>query len=342
MSESAAKAGFPLLLSVYPPALVDSAVAACGRTEKRRRLLSARTMVYFVLAMDLFSPAPYQEVMDRLTTDLRAAELWAEETLPSRAGIFQARERLGPEPLFTLQRSVSRPIARLGTPGAHWRGLRLMHLEQHTVDLPERASPAPRLHALAVVESSTRTVIDATVGERRTDTALLRSLGPGTLLTVPGRPFDLDHWDAITGAGAGLLWQLALGQRPRPTPERLCPDGSFLTRLGGRRARVLAPGVFTNLLDAQRAPAAELLGVLARTEAGGGALREALLGAGREKGPLTSRTSDGIQQEVCGRLLVHYAIRRSDRTGPTHFPRTFPEQQGRSRLNQTALPILQH
>lgn len=69
MSELADNAGISLLLHTYPPALVDGAVAACGRTEKRRRLLSARTMVYFVLAMDLFAPAPYQEVMGRLTTD---------------------------------------------------------------------------------------------------------------------------------------------------------------------------------------------------------------------------------------------------------------------------------
>ncbi|MER5637888.1 transposase domain-containing protein [Kitasatospora sp. NPDC002227] len=340
MSESVANDGVPLLLHAYPPSLVDSAVAACGRTEKRRRLLSARTMVYFVLAMDLFAPAPYQEVMDRLTVGLREAGLWGEGPLPSRASIFQARERLGPEPLFELQRSVARPIAHPGTPGTHWGGLRLLHLEQQFVDLPDRACPASRLRTVAVVETGTRTVLDAAVGEQDPDAGLLRSHSPGTLLTVCGQPLRLDHWDAAAEARTALLWQLPLGQRPRPTPERLLPDGSFLTRLAGRPVRVLAPGVFTNLLDAGRAPGADLLGILARTDAGRGALREALLGPGREKGPLTSRTSDGARQEVCGRLLVHYALRRSGRTWAAHRPRVVREHHGQSRLNQTALSLV--
>jgi hypothetical protein len=50
--------GLGVLTWVYPPDLVDRVVAACGRTERRRRLLPARLVVYFVLALALFSPAP--------------------------------------------------------------------------------------------------------------------------------------------------------------------------------------------------------------------------------------------------------------------------------------------
>ncbi|MGW7758090.1 transposase domain-containing protein, partial [Streptomyces violaceusniger] len=54
--------GLGLLTWVYPPGLVDRVVAACGCAEQRRRLLPARLVVYFVLGLALFSPAPYLEV----------------------------------------------------------------------------------------------------------------------------------------------------------------------------------------------------------------------------------------------------------------------------------------
>jgi hypothetical protein len=55
--------GLGVLTWVYPPDLVDRVVAAWGRAEQRRRLLPARLVVYFVLALALFSPAPYLEVL---------------------------------------------------------------------------------------------------------------------------------------------------------------------------------------------------------------------------------------------------------------------------------------
>ncbi|MEU7166775.1 transposase domain-containing protein [Streptomyces morookaense] len=44
--------------------------------EQRRRLLPTRLVVYFVLALALFSPAPYPEVLRHLTEGLRGAGLW--------------------------------------------------------------------------------------------------------------------------------------------------------------------------------------------------------------------------------------------------------------------------
>ncbi|WP_443050946.1 transposase domain-containing protein, partial [Streptomyces sp. JV185] len=37
-------------------------MAECGRTEERQRLLPARVVMYFVLAMCLFSGQGYEEV----------------------------------------------------------------------------------------------------------------------------------------------------------------------------------------------------------------------------------------------------------------------------------------
>ncbi|SCF64538.1 Insertion element 4 transposase N-terminal [Streptomyces sp. DconLS] len=45
-----------VLTRVFPPELVDEVVAECGRVEQRTRLLPARVVVYFVLAMCLNLP----------------------------------------------------------------------------------------------------------------------------------------------------------------------------------------------------------------------------------------------------------------------------------------------
>ncbi|MEU8911026.1 transposase domain-containing protein [Streptomyces mirabilis] len=56
---------------MYPAAEVERAIAACGRSEQRSRLLPARLVLYFVLGLALFSPDPYLEVMRKMTFGLR-------------------------------------------------------------------------------------------------------------------------------------------------------------------------------------------------------------------------------------------------------------------------------
>ncbi|WP_279634484.1 transposase domain-containing protein [Streptomyces monomycini] len=53
-------AGFGALTLVCPPGLAGRVVAACGRGERRRRLLPARLTVSFVLAPALLGPARFE------------------------------------------------------------------------------------------------------------------------------------------------------------------------------------------------------------------------------------------------------------------------------------------
>jgi hypothetical protein len=73
-----AERGWPLRLGVLTaqidPALIDEVVAAAGATQRRVRLLPARAVVYFVLALCLFSgadaaaPPGYRSVARWLTS----------------------------------------------------------------------------------------------------------------------------------------------------------------------------------------------------------------------------------------------------------------------------------
>ncbi|WP_372446287.1 transposase domain-containing protein [Streptomyces chrestomyceticus] len=83
--------GLGVLTWVYPPGLVDRVVAACGRVEQRRRLLLARLVMYFVLGLALFSPAPYLDVMRHLVEGLRSQGLSGEWRIAGKPSLFRAR-----------------------------------------------------------------------------------------------------------------------------------------------------------------------------------------------------------------------------------------------------------
>jgi hypothetical protein len=69
-----------VLTRAFPAELVDEVVVGCGRVEQRQRLLPARVVVYFVLAMCLFSGQGYEEVGHLLTQGLERERRWG----PSR------------------------------------------------------------------------------------------------------------------------------------------------------------------------------------------------------------------------------------------------------------------
>ncbi|MFF7543294.1 transposase domain-containing protein [Streptomyces canus] len=125
---------------VYPSGLVDRAVAACSRTEQRRRLLLARLVMYFVLGLALFSPAPYLDVMRHLVEGLRGQGLLGDWHIPAKSSLFRARQRLGPEPLRVLFTTTAKPMGTEATPGAFWRGLRLLAVDGTCWDVAD--SPA--------------------------------------------------------------------------------------------------------------------------------------------------------------------------------------------------------
>src|SRR6266487_5133069 len=52
-----------VLTRTFPPELVDRVIAKTGRGEQRQRLLPARVVVYYTLAMCLFAHVGYEEVM---------------------------------------------------------------------------------------------------------------------------------------------------------------------------------------------------------------------------------------------------------------------------------------
>ncbi|WP_432068882.1 transposase domain-containing protein [Streptomyces sp. C10-9-1] len=119
-----------LLTRTFPPELVDRVIAESGRSGQRTRLLPPRVMVYFVLAMCLFSGQGYEEVARLLTQGLTWAKRWSGAwQVPTTAAISRARVKLGPEPLEALFAEVARPLATEETRGARYGRWRLVAVD---------------------------------------------------------------------------------------------------------------------------------------------------------------------------------------------------------------------
>ena len=121
-------AGLGVLTRDIPPELVDEVIGLSGCAERRRRLLPARAVIYFVLGLCLFSgadgegPPGYRSVMRWLAGGLRHLHGVAVPTSPA---LTRARQRLGSKPLellFDLRRGMSPAKGRRVRPrsGCGW------------------------------------------------------------------------------------------------------------------------------------------------------------------------------------------------------------------------------
>jgi hypothetical protein len=344
-----------LLTRVFPPAVIDAAVAASDREDVRSRLLPARLVVYYVLAMCLFSGQGYEEVMRLLVGGLEWLGRWRRRwSVPSTAAIAKARARLGPEPLRIVFDTVVRPLATEATRGAWYRGLRLVAIDGAVLDVPDtdenearfgRAGSGrgegrgafPQIRVVGLGECGTHAVFAVAMdsfgtAEKTLAERLLPSLQPGQLALADRNFLSIDLWRKAVATGAHLLWR-ASASFTLPVVEVL-PDGSYLSKLtpsttaarkGGTEpvtVRVIeytlddgrAPAdehyrLVTTLLDPHQAPAEDLAALYPQRWEFETTLDELKTHQRGAKVVLRSKYPDGVEQEVWGFLLVHWAIR---------------------------------
>jgi hypothetical protein len=243
-----------VLTRVFPPVLVDEVIAEVGRTEQRHRSLPARVMAYFSIGMALYSEGSYEDVLAQLTDGLSWASGWTESyTPPSKSAIFQARARLGAEPLAALFARVAKPLGGDQTPGVWLAGRRLVAIDGMCLDVADTTVNAeyfgrpgvnkgeqaafPQARVVALAECGTHAVFAARIGKYSESEAaltepLLGRLEPGMLLLADRGFFSYALWRKAIATGADLLWRIRT-DRSGPTPVHLqdLPDGSWLAHL---------------------------------------------------------------------------------------------------------------
>jgi hypothetical protein len=182
---------------------VDAAVDAAGAREQRRRLLPARLVVYFVLALWLFRGrnCGYGQVMTKLADGLyhqrRAADLlsgqldpdgWVDAgqgrrwRQPNISSMPRGRGKLGPAPLKNIFLQVAGPTGTDGAPGVFCCGLRIVSVDGSVTDVPDsnandeffgrpsnqaRDGAFPQARWVVAAESGTGSLLGAAIGPYR-------------------------------------------------------------------------------------------------------------------------------------------------------------------------------
>jgi Insertion element 4 transposase N-terminal/Transposase DDE domain len=232
------------LEQVIPPEVVRQALQATGRINPRSCKLTHEVVCWVVLAMGLLTDLPIRQVFKH------ARRLRAGEETPDRSSLCVARRRLGIAPMRHLFERVVRPLARPETPGAFYRGLRLMGIDGTVLDVPDsdanaaafgRPSAGPRgegafpqVRKLSLVELGTHVEVAFVArsiahGEPSMVGALLRHLDAGMLLLWDRGFFSYALWKEVMARRAKVLARVTSRLILEPIRDRA--DGSYLAKI---------------------------------------------------------------------------------------------------------------
>lgn len=345
------------LTQVIPTELVDAVLEETGTRERRLRSLPSRVGVYFVLALGLFEHLGAGLVWGKLVAGLAAA---VPQT--SEKALRDLRRRIGVVPFQRLFEVLAGPLAQPSTPGVRYRrwrtvafdGCGSLNVPDHERNrswlgrTPRRHGPSgyPRLMLMTLCETSTRGLITAAFGpasKGETDYAHdLVSHLTSDMLLLADRAFDSNKLLAdVVAQGAQLL--IRATSTRRPPVLALLPDGSYLTRIGGVRLRVIEAEIrsrtaggddfggtyrlLTTLSDHRTDPADRLVGLYHERweiETAYLALRHTLL-KGRV---LRSKDPVGLTQEMWALLTIYQALRSMMVTAVETVPGCDPDRAG--------------
>ncbi len=263
------------LTKAFPPELVDRVVETTDTREVRRRLLPARLVVYFVLALWLFRGrnCGYGQVLGKLVDGLyhrrRGAQLLVERRwdpqgwvdagggrswrIPNISSLSRARARLGADPVHMLFDAVAGPVGAQDAAGVFCCGLRVVSVDGSTTDVP--ATPAndeffgrpgnatgagafPQVRWLAAAESGTGALIGATFGPYTVgEQTLARDLLAAVRpgMLVLADRNFLSHTLARDVLATGAHLLWRASASFALRPIKVLPDGTYLARLNPAR-----------------------------------------------------------------------------------------------------------
>jgi hypothetical protein len=231
------------LEQVISPVQIRQALEATGRVQQRTCLLSHEVMFWVVLAMGLLTDLPIRQVFKH------SRRLRKGERTPGRSSLCEARQRLGVEPVRHLFHQVVRPLATPATPGAFYRGFRLMGCDGTVLDAPDSAANArafrratgsrgdgafPQVRKVSLVELGTHVETALAIGGwQDSETTLAEQLFdqlPADALLLEDRGFfSYPAWKKLRARGVHLLVRIKSHMVFRPL--RYLGDGSFLAKI---------------------------------------------------------------------------------------------------------------
>lgn len=231
------------LEQIISPERIRQALEATERSNPRRCRLCHEVMLWVVVAMGVLTDLPIRQVFKH------ARRLRVGEKTPGRSSLCEARQRLGVEPIRDLFEQVVRPLATPETPGAFYRGLRLMAFDGTVLDVPDSPANAiafararggrgdgafPQVRKVSLVELGTHVETAFAVGgwqdsEQALVQTLFDQIPAGTLLLEDRGFFSHSAWKALRARGVELLVRIKSNMVFKAI-QRLS-DRSFLAKI---------------------------------------------------------------------------------------------------------------
>jgi hypothetical protein len=231
------------LSQVIPQSVMDQALLDAGLGHQKSCPLSHRVMLWVVLAMGLLTHLSIQQVY------IHATRLRSNRKIPSRSNLCEGRQRLGVEAVRRVFERVVHPLATPTTPGAFYKGLRLMAIDGTVMDTPDtpaneerfgRSSGGrgdgafPQLRKVSLVELGTHIETALTIGgyhdgEQPLAERLFDRIPADALLLEDRGFFSYEQWKNLKARGAQLLVRLKCNLILNPI-KRL-PDESYLAKI---------------------------------------------------------------------------------------------------------------
>lgn len=215
-----------------------------NRVNPRACKLTHEVVMWVLLAMGIFTNVPIRQVFKR-TRFARAGE-----KSPCRSSLCHARQRLGVAPVRRLFERTVRPLATPQTPGAFYKGMRLMGIDGVVYNLPDRPEidatfgrPSgghrgkgafPQLRKVSLVELGTHVEVafvvkPITTGEQAVLPALLKQVPADTLLLWDRGFFSYELWKQLVSQRVHILARVK--KNMIFTCIQRLSDGSYLAKI---------------------------------------------------------------------------------------------------------------
>ena len=224
--------------------VVQQALLASGRVGQRSCKLTHEVILWVVLAMGIFTDLPIRQVFKH------ARRLRVGEQSPHRSSLCVARQRLGVAPVGHLFRAIVRPLAQPDTPGAFYRGFRLVAIDGVVYNTPDSEAndkafgrPSggdrgmgafPQIRKVSLVEVGTHVELAFVLkrlacGETTAMEGLWRHLPEDSLLLEDRGFFSYRQWKRAIDENVAVLARVKSGLILKPMKS--LSDGSYLAKI---------------------------------------------------------------------------------------------------------------
>ncbi len=223
---------------------VRQALVATQRVGQRACRLTHEVTLWVVLAMGVLTDLPIRQVFKH------ARRLRVGEPSPHRSSLCVARQRLGVAPVRHLFQTTVRPLAQPDTPGAFYRGLRLVAIDGVVYNTPDTEAndkafgrPSggdrgmgafPQVRKVSLVEVGTHVELAIVLkrlacGETTAMEGLWKHIPVSSLLLEDRGFFSYKQWKRALSKNVAVLARVKSGLILKPI--RNLSDGSYLAKI---------------------------------------------------------------------------------------------------------------